>query len=66
MRPPIEDYATLDFAKFEEIYQVGAAYGHDFFQNLEESGEMPIIPGSYAAANAKGVPYSSLHRRNSI
>lgn len=66
LRPPIEDYATLDFAKFEEIYQVGAAYGHDFFQNLEESGEMPIIPGSYAAANAKGVPYGSLHRRNSI
>lgn len=66
MRPPIEDYATLDFAKFEEIYQVGAAYGHEFFQDLEESGKMPKIPGSVAAAGEQDSPYSMLQRRNSV
>jgi len=27
MRPPIDPYGTLDFAKFEEIYEVGYDYG---------------------------------------
>jgi lysophospholipid hydrolase len=27
MRPPIDPYGTLDFAKFEEIYEVGYQYG---------------------------------------
>jgi lysophospholipid hydrolase len=27
MRPPIDPYGTLDFAKFEEIYEVGYKYG---------------------------------------
>lgn len=27
MRPPIDPYGTLDFAKFEEIYEVGYKFG---------------------------------------
>ncbi|AET37413.1 lysophospholipase Ecym_1163 [Eremothecium cymbalariae DBVPG len=62
-RPPIEPYATLDFAKFEEIYQVGAAYGRMFFQELEKTGNMPKIPGN-EPFSAQGMHLQ--HRRNSI
>ncbi|AAS52807.1 AER124Wp [Eremothecium gossypii ATCC 10895] len=62
-RPPIEDYATLDFAKFEEIYQVGTAYGATFLHELEQNGKLPRIPGN-EPANGPGIHL--LHRRNSI
>ncbi|SCU90449.1 LAME_0E08614g1_1 [Lachancea meyersii CBS 8951] len=65
-RPPIEDYATLDFAKFEEIYQLGTAYGHDFFQELESQNKMPKIPGSEALTDSGDVREGMSHRRNSI
>lgn len=64
IRPPIENYATLDFAKFEEIYQVGVAYGNDFLQHLQETGNLPKIPGtSNLHSKDKNV---MLQRRNSI
>ncbi|AMD22066.1 HGL274Wp [Eremothecium sinecaudum] len=62
-RPPIEGYATLDFSKFEEIYQVGAAYGSVFFEELEKCGRMPKIPGN---EQIDGHVMQMLHRRNSI
>ncbi|CAR22968.1 lysophospholipase [Lachancea thermotolerans CBS 6340] len=65
-RPPIEDYATLDFAKFEEIYQVGTAYGHDFFQELEKQKKMPHIPGSEMLADDPESRHRMLYRRNSV
>ncbi|CEP61662.1 lysophospholipase LALA0_S03e07976g [Lachancea lanzarotensis] len=65
-RPPIEGYATLDFAKFEEIYQLGAAYGHDFFQELQNQNKMPKIPGSEALQEEGELRDGLLHRRNSI
>ncbi|SCV04856.1 LANO_0G13014g1_1 [Lachancea nothofagi CBS 11611] len=65
-RPPIEDYATLDFAKFEEIYQVGTAYGHDFFQELENQNKMPKIPGSESCADDPEFGQAMLNRRNSV
>ena len=42
MRPPIDPYGTLDFAKFEEIYQVGYTYGKEFLTGLKEQGVLPI------------------------
>ncbi|SCV02640.1 LAMI_0H01442g1_1 [Lachancea mirantina] len=66
IRPPIEGYATLDFAKFEEIYEVGAAYGLEFFQKLEADGKMPPIPGSASDFSDSNLPYSMMQRRNSI
>ena len=65
-RPPIEDYATLDFAKFEEIYQVGTAYGHDFFQELEKQNKMPKIPGSEVLPDDPKLRHRMLRRRNSV
>ncbi|EME77313.1 uncharacterized protein MYCFIDRAFT_205464 [Pseudocercospora fijiensis CIRAD86] len=38
MRPPIETYGTLDFGKFDEIYQVGYEYGKKFLADLDVRG----------------------------
>lgn len=40
MRPPIDAYATLDFAKFDEIYEVGYNYGREFLTKLKDKGEL--------------------------
>ncbi|KAF2007111.1 patatin-domain-containing protein [Amniculicola lignicola CBS 123094] len=42
MRPPIDAYGTLDFAKFEEIYEVGYRYGKEFLNDLKEKGVLPV------------------------
>jgi predicted acylesterase/phospholipase RssA/CRP-like cAMP-binding protein len=42
MRPPIDPYGTLDFGKFDEIYQVGYAYGREFLDRLRNEGSLPI------------------------
>ncbi|KAL9057542.1 MAG: hypothetical protein Q9162_002275 [Coniocarpon cinnabarinum] len=40
MRPPVVEYATLDFGKFEEIVKVGFEYGTEFLRGLrKEVGE---------------------------
>ncbi|KAK4217834.1 patatin-like phospholipase [Rhypophila decipiens] len=43
MRPPIDEYGTLDFGKFDEIYQVGYKYGQEFLSKLREKGVLPLI-----------------------
>ncbi|KAF2145139.1 uncharacterized protein K452DRAFT_222292 [Aplosporella prunicola CBS 121167] len=40
MRPPIDGYGTLDFAKFDEIYDVGYKYGKDYLAKLKEEGDL--------------------------
>lgn len=42
MRPPIDAYGTLDFGKFDEIYQVGYQYGRKFLGELREEGVLPV------------------------
>ena len=43
MRPPIDAYGTLEFAKFEEIYQVGYKFGKEFLKNLRDKGVLPVM-----------------------
>lgn len=43
MRPPIDDYGTLEFGKFDEIVQVGYKYGQDFLQKLRDDGGLPLM-----------------------
>ncbi|EON96569.1 putative lysophospholipase nte1 protein [Phaeoacremonium minimum UCRPA7] len=43
MRPPIDEYGTLDFGKFDEITQVGYKYGQEFLQEAREKGLLPLI-----------------------
>ena len=45
LRPPVEGYATLDFQNFDEIYRIGAQYGHEFMDTLKSKHQMPEIPG---------------------
>lgn len=66
IRPPIDNYATLDFGKFEEIYGVGVDYGRVFFQELETEGNMPKLPGCQNDYFDTKVSELLLHRRNSI
>ncbi|KAH8732520.1 patatin-like serine hydrolase [Phaeosphaeriaceae sp. PMI808] len=42
MRPPIDPYGTLDFAKFEEIYEVGYKYGKEYLAQLRAQGVLPV------------------------
>lgn len=65
-RPPIDQYNTLEFSKFEEIYDLGVNYGRKFFQNLIDENRMPIIPGKDGVSQESDVPEFLLHRRNSI
>lgn len=43
MRPPIDAYGTLDFGKFDEIYQVGYKYGQEYLADMRERGVLPIV-----------------------
>jgi lysophospholipid hydrolase len=43
MRPPIDAYGTLDFGKFDEIYQVGYAFGQEFLQKMRDQGALPLM-----------------------
>ncbi|EAU35254.1 hypothetical protein ATEG_04807 [Aspergillus terreus NIH2624] len=42
MRPPIDPYGTLDFGKFDEIYQVGYKYGKEYLEKLKNEGTLPL------------------------
>ncbi|ODV67179.1 hypothetical protein HYPBUDRAFT_153073 [Hyphopichia burtonii NRRL Y-1933] len=67
LRPPIDDYATLDFAKFDEIHHVGLAYADSLLSNWEQNGRLPQIAGMIDKSKIRSgdVP-RSLYRRNSI
>ena len=43
MRPPIDDYGTLDFGKFDEIYELGYRYGKEYLQGLRDRGVLPLM-----------------------
>ncbi|KAL1588971.1 hypothetical protein WHR41_02050 [Cladosporium halotolerans] len=43
MRPPIEEYGTLEFGKFDEIYQVGYQFGKKYLAELRDEGVLPVM-----------------------
>ncbi|KAK6614798.1 lysophospholipase NTE1 [Botrytis cinerea] len=43
MRPPIDDYGTLDFGKFDEIYQVGYKFGQEYLAKMRDQGILPLV-----------------------
>lgn len=43
MRPPIDAYGTLDFGKFDEIYEVGYKFGTEFLNEMREKGVLPLM-----------------------
>lgn len=40
LRPPIDKYKTLAFGSFDEIKDVGYAYGKDYFEKLQKDGRL--------------------------
>ena len=63
MRPPVDDYGTLDFAKFDEIYQMGYKYGKEFLQDLKNRGGLPLAEETEAK---KALRRTTAPRRASI
>ena len=55
MRPPIDAYGTLEFAKFDEIYQVGYAYAKEYLARLKSQGEFEgVIDAWGGGSDAEG------------
>lgn len=66
LRPPIDDYATLDFLKFDEIYNVGLAYADELLTKWELEDKLPKIAGVDNLKRNSATDRNILHRRNSI
>lgn len=43
LKPPIEHYGTLDFGRWDEIYQIGYQYGKRWIVEQREQGTLPLI-----------------------
>jgi lysophospholipid hydrolase len=43
MRPPVDEYGTLEFVKFDELYKLGYKFGQDFIKNLRDEGKLPAV-----------------------
>ncbi|ELR03497.1 phosphatidylcholine and lysophosphatidylcholine phospholipase [Pseudogymnoascus destructans] len=43
MRPPIDAYGTLEFQKFDEIYEVGYKFGQEYLADMREKGILPLM-----------------------
>jgi lysophospholipid hydrolase len=67
MRPPIDAYGTLDFGKFDEIYEVGYVYGKEFLGRLKNEGELRGVIGAWdESEESKGLRRTMAPRRASI
>jgi lysophospholipid hydrolase len=67
MRPPIDAYETLDFAKFDEIYEVGYAYAKEFLAKLKSTGELEGVFSVWDdSEEGKGLRRTMAPRRASI
>ncbi|KAI5957133.1 NTE1 [Candida jiufengensis] len=66
LRPPIDNYATLDFGRFDEIYQVGLGYADKVFTQWENENQLPRIAGFVEKDKIKEFGERKVYRRNSI
>jgi predicted acylesterase/phospholipase RssA len=64
LRPPIMQYGTLEFGKYEDIYLAGYNYAKEVIEEWEASGIMEEAFG--IIAEGKGVKKSKYSRRASI
>ena len=46
MRPPIDVFGTLEFHRFDEIYEVGYKYGMEYLAELRDQGVLPSMEES--------------------
>src|SRR5271169_3631880 len=64
MQPPVQMYATLDFGKFDEIYEVGYQYCKGFLNGLRKEGKLEDLVRGGLRDKRRGGP--RLGRRQSI
>ncbi|ODV62023.1 lysophospholipase [Ascoidea rubescens DSM 1968] len=64
LRPPIDDFGTLEFGNFDKIYQVGMDYTVSKLKELQDHGKFPKIPGATGKHVKNERPINQ--RRNSI
>jgi lysophospholipid hydrolase len=64
MQPPIQQYATLDFGKFDEIYEVGYQYCKGFLNELKKEGKLESLVNGGIRDKRRSGP--RLRRRQSI
>ena len=43
MRPPIDQFGTLDFGLFDKIYAVGYKYGQEYLEKMRDEGVLPLV-----------------------
>ncbi|KAL7754395.1 phosphatidylcholine and lysophosphatidylcholine phospholipase [Sorochytrium milnesiophthora] len=63
LRPPVTQFGTLDFGKFDAIYQVGYRFGQETMQSWAKEGVLELFTGR---SNAGGEKRTRRVRRNSI
>ena len=69
MRPPIDAYGTLEFGKFDEIYEVGYSYAKEYLAKLKNEGELKALGlGGWGdeSEESKGLRRTMAPRRASI
>ena len=66
MRPPVENYGTLAFGNFDEIYKVGYEYGKEFVAKLREEKTLPGVWLGGSEENKKNLRRTTMGRRASI
>ncbi|KAI9783029.1 MAG: phosphatidylcholine and lysophosphatidylcholine phospholipase [Peltula sp. TS41687] len=53
IRPPIDDFDTLEFARFDEIYHIGYQYGKTYLTQLRDKGLLPLAEETEAKRNVR-------------
>jgi lysophospholipid hydrolase len=67
MQPPVQQYGTLDFGKFDEIYEVGYQYCKEFLEGLRKEGKLEgLESGNLRNGGEKKRGGPRLSRRQSI
>lgn len=66
MQPPVQQYGTLDFGKFDEIYTVGYEYCKNFLAVLKREGKLEALVGGNLRATGDKRRGPRMGRRQSI
>jgi predicted acylesterase/phospholipase RssA len=67
MQPPVQRYGTLEFGKFDEVYEVGYQYCKEFLKILKREGKYEsLLGGNVKTSGARKRGGPRLSRRQSI
>ena len=66
MQPPVQQYGTLEFGKFDDLYELGYRYCQEFLNALKKEGKLEdLVHGALKIGdNKRGLPRHT--RRQSV